>query len=80
LLQIRIQATRTSESASLLFDGVTAEIRNVASLLIVRDGEVVEKYYTTTHFRSRGSSGSTVSDYGLDDRGSIPDRGRGFFF
>jgi hypothetical protein len=30
--------------------------------------------------RSRGSSGSIVSDYGLDDRGSIPDRGRGFFF
>jgi hypothetical protein len=29
---------------------------------------------------SRGSSGSIVSDYGLDDRGSIPDRGRGFFF
>jgi hypothetical protein len=28
---------------------------------------------------SRGSSGSIVSDYGLDDRGSIPDRGRGFF-
>jgi hypothetical protein len=27
---------------------------------------------------SRGSSGSVVSDYGLDDRGSIPDRGRGF--
>jgi hypothetical protein len=27
-----------------------------------------------------GSSGSIVSDYGLDDRGSIPDRGRGFFF
>jgi hypothetical protein len=26
-----------------------------------------------------GSSGSIVSDYGLDDRGSIPDRGRGFF-
>jgi hypothetical protein len=25
-------------------------------------------------------SGSTVSDYGLDDRGSIPDTGRGFFF
>jgi hypothetical protein len=30
--------------------------------------------------RSCGSSGSTVSDYGLNDRGSIPDRGRGFFF
>jgi hypothetical protein len=29
--------------------------------------------------RSWGSSVSTVSDYGLDDRGSIPDRGRGFF-
>jgi hypothetical protein len=29
---------------------------------------------------SRGSSGSIVSDYGLDDRGSIPDKGRGFFF
>jgi hypothetical protein len=28
---------------------------------------------------SRGSSGSIVSDYVLDDRGSIPDRGRGFF-
>jgi hypothetical protein len=31
-------------------------------------------------FRSRGSSGSIVSDYGLDDRGSIPGRGRGFLF
>jgi hypothetical protein len=30
--------------------------------------------------RSRGSSVSIVSDYGLDDGGSIPDRGRGFFF
>jgi hypothetical protein len=28
---------------------------------------------------SRGSSVSIVSDYGLDDRGSIPDRGTGFF-
>jgi hypothetical protein len=27
-----------------------------------------------------GSSVSIVSDYGLGDRGSIPDRGRGFFF
>jgi hypothetical protein len=32
------------------------------------------------YVRSRRSSGSIVSDYGLDDRGSIPDRGRGFFF
>jgi hypothetical protein len=28
---------------------------------------------------SRGSSVSTVSDYGLDGRGSIPDRGKEFF-
>jgi hypothetical protein len=27
-----------------------------------------------------GGSVSTVTDYGLNDRGSIPDRGRGFFF
>jgi hypothetical protein len=26
-----------------------------------------------------GNSVSIVSDYGLDERGSIPDRGRGFF-
>jgi hypothetical protein len=30
--------------------------------------------------RSRGSSVSIVSDYGLNDRGSIPDRRREFFF
>jgi hypothetical protein len=30
--------------------------------------------------RSRGSSGSIVSDYGLDDRSSIPDRDWAFFF
>jgi hypothetical protein len=29
---------------------------------------------------SQGSSDSIVSDYELDDRGSIPNRGRGFFF
>jgi hypothetical protein len=30
--------------------------------------------------RSQSSSVSIVSDYELDNRGSIPDRGRGFFF
>jgi hypothetical protein len=30
--------------------------------------------------RSHGSSVSFVTDYGLDDRGSIPNRDRGFFF
>jgi hypothetical protein len=39
-----------------------------AELLIVKAGD-----------RSRVSSGSIVSDYGLDDRGSIPSRGKGFF-
>jgi hypothetical protein len=32
--------------------------------------------YTQYEF---GSSVSVASDYGLDGRGSIPDRGRGFF-
>jgi hypothetical protein len=31
-------------------------------------------------YRSRSNTGSIVSDYGLDNWGSIPDRGRGFFF
>jgi hypothetical protein len=30
--------------------------------------------------KSRGSSGRIVTEYGLGDWGSIPDRGRGFFF
>jgi hypothetical protein len=38
------------------------------------------KLISTDYFWSRGSSGSIVTDYGLDDWGSIPDRGRGFFF
>jgi hypothetical protein len=29
--------------------------------------------------QSHSSSSSIVSDYGLDNRGLIPDRGRGFF-
>jgi hypothetical protein len=44
------------------------------------DNEIFTFTYVTEKYGSRGSSGSTVSDYGLDDRGSIPDRGRGFFF
>jgi hypothetical protein len=36
--------------------------------------------WLSTYKVSRGSSVSTVSDYGLDGRGSIPDRGRGFVF
>jgi hypothetical protein len=33
-----------------------------------------------SYFMSWGSSVSIVTDYRLDDRGSIPDTGRGFFF
>jgi hypothetical protein len=38
------------------------------------------KHYVHLLYKSQGSSVSTVSDYGLDDQGSIPDTGRGFFF
>jgi hypothetical protein len=31
------------------------------------------------NLKNRNSSGGIVSDYGLDDRDSIPDRGKGFF-
>jgi hypothetical protein len=34
---------------------------------------------STVPFMSRGISVSIVTEYGLDDRDSIPDRGRGFF-
>jgi hypothetical protein len=40
---------------------------------------MILKLITTTTNWSRSSSVSIVSDYGLDDRGSIPDRDRGFF-
>jgi hypothetical protein len=35
-------------------------------------------FFPSYCFVSRGKSVSIVSDYELDDRGSIPDRGRGF--
>jgi hypothetical protein len=46
------------------------------------DGHKSRQSNFSHNFRSfiRGSSVSTVSDYGLDDRGSILDRGRGFLF
>jgi hypothetical protein len=43
-----------------------SKIANIASII--------------AYIMSRGSSVSVVFDYGLDDRGSIPDRGREFFF
>jgi hypothetical protein len=43
----------------------------------------LEGHFSSTIYHehgSRGSSVSTVTDYGLDDRISIPDGGRRFFF
>jgi hypothetical protein len=48
-------------------------------ILPVRD-ELAKFVYGKIYSWSRGISGSVVSDYGLDDRGSIPDKGRGIFF
>jgi hypothetical protein len=36
-------------------------------------------FFADGYVTSRGSSVSIVSDYGLDGRGTIPDRGTGFF-
>jgi hypothetical protein len=41
--------------------------------------QVFVKHMHLFLYGSRGSSVSIVSDYGLDDQGSIPDGGRGFF-
>jgi hypothetical protein len=51
------------------------------TLKVKKKKKMLKNYNAAPNLRSRGSSGSTLSDYGLDDRGSIPDnRGRGFFF
>jgi hypothetical protein len=47
-------------------------IKNIKSIVLASLRE-------QTRHGNRCSSVSIVSDYGLDDRGSIPDRGRGFF-
>jgi hypothetical protein len=51
--------------------------------IVFSDSETlrVEEYiYGSTDMNSElGSSVGIVSDYGLDGRGSIPDKGRGFF-
>jgi hypothetical protein len=47
-------------------------------LLTQMIGQRKDKTTLDTLIGSRVRSGSTVSDYGLDDRGSIPGRGKGF--
>jgi hypothetical protein len=44
-----------------------------------RDCRNRSNHNCNTELRSRGSSGSIVSDYGPDDRGSIPGRGERIF-
>jgi hypothetical protein len=44
------------------------------------DVDVLIAFEYSTLNLSQGSSGSIMSDYRLDDQGSIPDMGRGFFF
>jgi hypothetical protein len=62
------------------------DIRGLRRILSAVSPVYIQSSWTTftqrtrLYIRSQGSSVSIVSDYGLDDRGSIPDRGRGFFF
>jgi hypothetical protein len=44
----------------------------------VHNEELLTSYCPPDVLRSRVSSGGIVSDYGLDDRGSIPGRVKGF--
>jgi hypothetical protein len=61
-----------------------SKIERSIILIVIHRLEVICRasfiYKSNARKMSRGSSVSIVSDYGLDDRGSIPDRGRGFFF
>jgi hypothetical protein len=67
----------TVKIASLLSESmlVSCEFQSCLSVCLTRLNYGYHQYY-----RSRGSSVSIVSDYRLDDRGSISDRGRVFFF
>jgi hypothetical protein len=57
------------------------EVVHVKKILTGTKWELMMKYQSViVYVRSRGSSVSIMSDYGLDDRGSIPDRVRGFLF
>jgi hypothetical protein len=80
-------------AADCLPDSYTAailtiyEFLNKLNILVQREIYSVFKtirlclYFVLSCFiyRSRGSSGSIVSDYGLEERGSIPGGGKGFF-
>jgi hypothetical protein len=67
----------TTTSTNGLLTPVHSDLAFVASKQVLDDKIILEPSYM---FGSWGSSESIVTDYGLDDRGPIPDRGRGFFF
>jgi hypothetical protein len=71
-----ISAWRAWASLQVPTGVLTSEIRNQRN---------VHHYWkqlciTWRYVPARGSSVNIETDYGLDDRVSIPDRGRGFFF
>jgi predicted component of type VI protein secretion system len=59
-------------------EALEAAQRELDEVLNNKSAEIIFHNKLSEH-ESQGSSVSIVSDYGLDDRGSIPDRGRGFF-
>jgi hypothetical protein len=82
----RLNSLYSSLNIITTISGGTRWVRRVASMEEMRNAHnscnYICNYFigvTICKNRSRGSSGSIVSDYGLDDRGSIPGRGRGFF-
>jgi hypothetical protein len=81
MMMMMMQAASTSETL-VNFYHTTRRHNPEDSHLHTRRRENLKSYFLIfcSTIRSRGSSGSIVSDYGLDDRGSIPDRGRGHFF
>jgi hypothetical protein len=59
---------------------ISLKYLSVLGLTTLTWSQITYFIYCTVLSRSRGTSVSIVSDYGLDDWGLIPDRGRGFFF
>jgi hypothetical protein len=59
----------------------SVELQSQSIVTKVENSEIrATNFEHTTYVEgSRVISGSIVSDYGLDDRGSIPGRGKGYF-
>jgi hypothetical protein len=75
----RIFITHKNPPASVGFEPATEyPVGPVASTLTTRPPKAAS-CHPNAPLGSRGSSVGIVSDYGLDGRGSVPDRGTGFF-